>query len=70
MPFGQIEAVAHNGLRLAYERQAGAPPTFVWCGGFKSDMAGTKAQALAEWARVRGQGFVRFDYSGHGQSDG
>jgi pimeloyl-ACP methyl ester carboxylesterase len=33
-------------------------------------MAGTKAQTLAEWARTRGQGFVRFDYSGHGQSDG
>jgi len=70
MPFGQIEAVAHNRLRLAFERQAGAQPTFVWCGGFKSDMAGTKAQALAEWARLRGQGFMRFDYSGHGQSDG
>lgn len=70
MPFGQIEAIAHNGLRLAYERQTGARPTFVWCGGFKSDMTGTKAQALAEWARTRGQGFVRFDYSGHGQSDG
>ncbi|UPT63654.1 MAG: alpha/beta hydrolase [Hyphomonadaceae bacterium JAD_PAG50586_4] len=70
MPFGQIEAVAHNGLRLALERQDGARPTFVWCGGFKSDMTGMKAQALAEWARMRGQGFVRFDYSGHGQSDG
>jgi len=70
MPFGQIEAIAHHGLRLAFERQAGAQPTFVWCGGFKSDMAGTKAQALADWARLRGQGFVRFDYSGHGQSDG
>lgn len=70
MPFGQIEAIAHEGLRLAFERQAGAKPTFMWCGGFKSDMSGTKAQALAEWARVRGQGFVRFDYSGHGQSDG
>lgn len=70
MPFGQIEAIAHEGLRLAFERQAGAQPTFVWCGGFKSDMTGTKAQALAEWAKLRGQGFVRFDYSGHGQSDG
>src|SRR5262245_5857222 len=70
MPFGQIEALEHKGLSLAFERQDGAAPTFVWLGGFKSDMAGTKAQALAEWARASGQGFVRFDYSGHGQSGG
>jgi pimeloyl-ACP methyl ester carboxylesterase len=57
-------------VSLAHERQDGAAPTFVWLGGFKSDMAGTKAEALAVWARDRGQGFVRFDYSGHGQSGG
>jgi pimeloyl-ACP methyl ester carboxylesterase len=70
MGFGQIEALEHEGVSLAYERQAGAAPTFVWLGGFKSDMAGTKAEALAAWARDRGQGFVRFDYSGHGRSGG
>lgn len=70
MPFGQIETFAHDGVRLAFERQAGAAPTFIWLGGFKSDMSGTKAQALAEWARARGQASVRFDYSGHGQSGG
>lgn len=70
MPFGQIEALEHAGVRLAYERAEGAAPTFVWLGGFKSDMAGTKAQRLADWGRERGQGFVRFDYSGHGRSGG
>lgn len=70
MGFGQIEAVEHDGLSLAFERQDGAAPTFVWLSGFKSDMAGTKAQTLAEWARDKGQGFVRFDYSGHGRSGG
>lgn len=70
MGFGQIEALKNEGVSLAYERQDGAAPTFVWLGGFKSDMAGTKAEALAVWARDRGQGFVRFDYSGHGQSGG
>jgi pimeloyl-ACP methyl ester carboxylesterase len=70
MPFGQIEALQHGGVDLAFERQEGAAPTFVWLGGFKSDMAGTKAQVLANWARERGQGFVRFDYSGHGKSGG
>lgn len=70
MPFGQIEALEHNGVQIAYERIFGAEPTYVWLGGFKSDMAGTKAQALAEWAHKTGQGFVRFDYSGHGVSGG
>jgi pimeloyl-ACP methyl ester carboxylesterase len=70
MGFGQVEALQHEGVSLAYERQDGAAPTFVWLGGFKSDMAGTKAEVLAGWARDRGQGFVRFDYSGHGQSGG
>lgn len=70
MAFGQIEALEHNGVELACERLDGAGPTFVWLGGFKSDMGGTKAQMLAEWANKAGQAFVRFDYSGHGQSGG
>jgi pimeloyl-ACP methyl ester carboxylesterase len=39
-------------------------------GGFKSDMQGTKAVFLEEWARREGRAFLRFDYSGHGESDG
>jgi pimeloyl-ACP methyl ester carboxylesterase len=70
MARGQVETLEHDGLRIALERQAGVQPTFVWLGGFKSDMAGTKAEALAYWAEARGQGFVRFDYAGHGQSGG
>ena len=41
-----------------------------WLGGFKSDMRGTKAEALAHHARQTGRSFVRFDYSGHGESSG
>ncbi|MEZ5955959.1 MAG: alpha/beta hydrolase [Hyphomonadaceae bacterium] len=70
MPFGQIEALSHAQVQIAFERIEGAGPTFVWLGGFKSDMAGTKAQTLAEWAERGGQAFVRFDYSGHGLSGG
>ena len=55
---------------LAYALEPGGGPLVVWLGGFKSDMAGTKAAALASWARERGQAFLRFDYSGHGQSEG
>jgi pimeloyl-ACP methyl ester carboxylesterase len=59
-----------GGQRLRFRRLMGAAPTVVWLGGFNSDMTGTKAQALADWARGRGQGYVRFDYFGHGASSG
>ena len=61
--------------RLAYRfRPApqGAParPTVVWLGGFKSDMLATKASFLDAWAARNGRAFLRFDYSGHGESEG
>jgi pimeloyl-ACP methyl ester carboxylesterase len=56
--------------RLAVRVQPGAAPGLFWLGGFKSDMRGTKAQALAQWAGERGRACVRFDYSGHGESGG
>jgi pimeloyl-ACP methyl ester carboxylesterase len=59
-----------DGERLAWRRVAGSGPTFVWLGGFRSDMAGTKAEALAEWAAATGRAYVRFDYFGHGESSG
>jgi len=33
-------------------------------------MEGSKAVFLENWAKQQGRAFVRFDYSGHGQSDG
>ena len=59
-----------DGERLAWRRVAGEGPTVVWMGGFKSDMAGTKAQALAEWALATGRAYIRFDYFAHGESSG
>jgi len=59
-----------DGERVAWKKVDGAGPAVVWLGGFKSDMAGTKAQALAEWATAAGRGYVRFDYFGHGESSG
>lgn len=59
-----------DGERLAFRRIAGRGPTLVWLGGFKSDMAGTKARALADWAVAAGRAYVRFDYFGHGESSG
>jgi pimeloyl-ACP methyl ester carboxylesterase len=59
-----------QGRRLAYRRSPGAGPGIVFLGGFRSDMEGTKALALHDWARARGRAFLRFDYSGHGASSG
>ena len=59
-----------QGRRIAYHRVPGKGPGLVFLGGFKSDMTGTKAQFLESWARDRGRAFLRFDYSGHGQSGG
>jgi len=56
--------------RIALRRRAGHEPGFVWLGGYRSDMKGTKAAALDAWAQRTGRAFVRFDYSGHGESGG
>src|SRR6476469_3407328 len=45
-------------------------PGLFWLGGFNSDMRGTKALALDEWAAAHRRACVRFDYSGHGESGG
>ncbi|MGR3804543.1 alpha/beta fold hydrolase [Marinibacterium profundimaris] len=59
-----------QGRRLAYHRTGGEGPMVVFLGGLKSDMEGTKALYLEDWARAQGRAFLRFDYSGHGQSSG
>src|SRR5262249_8852122 len=59
--------------RIAYLHERGRHPDttgVVWLCGFKSEMTRTKARALATWARRRGIGCLRFDYSGHGDSEG
>ena len=59
-----------EGRRIAYNQSAGKAPGIVFLGGFRSDKEGTKALALEAWARAEGRAFLRFDYSGHGQSWG
>jgi pimeloyl-ACP methyl ester carboxylesterase len=58
------------GRRIAVRPQAGAGPGLFWLSGYKSDMKGTKAEALARWATQTGRACTRFDYSGHGESSG
>jgi pimeloyl-ACP methyl ester carboxylesterase len=55
---------------IAVRACGGGAPGLFWLGGFKSDMQGTKAAALARFAEERGRALVRFDYSGHGESKG
>jgi pimeloyl-ACP methyl ester carboxylesterase len=55
---------------IAVRAREGKSPGLFWLGGFKSDMKGTKAQALDRWAESQGRACVRFDYSGHGESGG
>lgn len=55
---------------IAVCQQDGASPGVIFLAGYKSDMKGTKAEALVRWAARAARGCVRFDYSGHGESDG
>ena len=59
-----------EGARLAWRRIEGSGPTVVWLGGFRSDMTGTKAERLADWAARAGRAYLRFDYFAHGVSSG
>lgn len=68
-----LEAI--DGIAIAWLNDGAEPApaglcgTF-WLGGFKSDMRGSKAEVLADHARTSDRSFVRFDYSGHGESGG
>ena len=61
-----------EGRRLAFRHNPASTGklTFVWMCGFKSDISGTKVLRLEDWANRTGHGFLAFDYSGHGESDG
>ncbi|MGB3386412.1 MAG: alpha/beta hydrolase [Pseudaminobacter sp.] len=59
-----------NGNAIAFRRLAGNEPGVMWLGGYRSDMLGTKAETLSDWASRNGRAFMRHDYSGHGESGG
>jgi pimeloyl-ACP methyl ester carboxylesterase len=68
---GRVERLQRpDGNTVAYAKSEGRAPTVVFLGGFRSDMTGTKAMALEDWAQRTGRAFLRFDYLGHGQSSG
>lgn len=65
--FGGVDA-----NKIAYCRSVGGDDGagLIWCGGLKSDMDGSKATVLHDWADTHDRSFIRFDYFGHGKSTG
>lgn len=59
-----------GGAALAFRQVEGRGPAVVFLSGFGSDLTGTKAQHLADWAQAAGRRFLRFDYFGCGASGG
>jgi len=67
---GQRILARPDGATIAYHRLEGASPGIVFLGGYRSDMAGTKALFLDDYCRRRGRAYLRFDYFAHGASSG
>jgi pimeloyl-ACP methyl ester carboxylesterase len=65
-----LEYIPTAGAQLAVRKRSGRSPTILFLPGYMSDMEGAKARAMDAFAAERGQGCVRFDYSGTGSSDG
>ena len=59
-----------DGRRIAFRSHEGAGPALVFLPGYMSDMAGSKATALAAWTRAQGRACLLLDYSGCGESSG
>lgn len=59
-----------NGIALAYHHTPGTGPAIVFLPGYASDMSGSKAVAIDDWARGAGRACLRFDYAGCGTSGG
>lgn len=55
---------------IAVLRRPGSAPGIFWLGGYRSEMVGSKAEALDAYGAREGTAVTRFDYSGHGQSGG
>jgi pimeloyl-ACP methyl ester carboxylesterase len=59
-----------DGVELAWAKTEGRAPAIVFLPGYRSDMTGDKATALATFCAEQGHAMLRFDYSGHGSSGG
>jgi pimeloyl-ACP methyl ester carboxylesterase len=68
-PVAQLSP-ARGEATIAYRAIPGGAPGIVFLPGYRSVMTGEKASALAAFARASGRAMVRFDYRGHGESEG
>lgn len=59
-----------DGRQIAFRHVAGTGPTLVFLPGYMSDMAGSKACAVVDWAAGQGRACLLLDYSGCGESPG
>src|SRR5690606_35000777 len=59
-----------DGRQITFRHRAGTGPTIVFLPGYRSDMAGSKATALFDWAEQEDRACLLFDYSGCGESSG
>jgi len=67
------ETLLYNGNRLAFARHVSSDrscPEIFFCGGFNSSMQGEKAVELQRHCEAKNYSYTRFDYSGHGSSEG
>ena len=70
-PLTEMSSIeTRSGRRLAYRFRPGRSPTILFLPGYMSDMEGSKATALDEWAAAEGRAMLRFDYGGCGASEG
>ena len=60
----------NNEMIAYYFNNLKSDTTIFFFGGYSTDMTGTKATALNNWTESNGMNYLRFDYSGHGQSSG
>ena len=60
----------NNEMLAYYFNDLKSDTTIFFFGGYSSDMTGTKATALNNWTESNSINYLRFDYSGHGQSSG
>ncbi|MBB6261117.1 pimeloyl-ACP methyl ester carboxylesterase [Paenochrobactrum gallinarii] len=68
---GKPEFITVDGAPIALRYRAGSKAQGItWLGGYRSDMLGTKAETLDQWAAANDHEFLRLDYSGHGESGG
>ena len=66
--------VTINGVKISYlyrpRLKKGPKVSIIFLSGYKSDMLGTKATFLDTLSKKIGYEYLRFDYSGHGSSEG